>query len=149
VYGGNSNNFSTFLKKPFPHNLQFMGPYESFSDCFSQHYAAFIYTSLYDGIPNVILEAMSAGLPVIAPNVGGISEIVHDRVSGLLVSHESNLTAMANSYLDKLSLLLADHTLTAGITRTALNLVVKDFSSEAQLLSVQALLARINIDYGN
>ena len=149
VYGGNSNNFSTFLKKPFPHNLQFMGPYATFSDCFSQHYTAFLYTSLHDGIPNVILEAMSAGLPVLAPNVGGISEIVHDRVSGLLVSHDSNLTAMATSYLDKLSLLLADHTLTASITRTALNLVVTDFSSEAQLLSVQALLARLDIDYHN
>ena len=56
---------------------------------------------------------------------------------------------MASNYLVKLSLLLADHTLTAGITRTALNLVVRDFSFEAQLLSVQALLARLDIDYGD
>src|SRR5215469_4950898 len=38
-----------------------------------------------DGIPNVLMEAMSVGLPVVATNVSGIPELIeHDR-SGLLV----------------------------------------------------------------
>ncbi len=38
-----------------------------------------------DGIPNVILEAMAMGLPVIATTVSGIPEAVQDRRTGMLV----------------------------------------------------------------
>jgi glycosyltransferase involved in cell wall biosynthesis len=38
-----------------------------------------------DGIPNVVLEAMAAGLPIVATNVSGIPEAVIDRATGLLV----------------------------------------------------------------
>jgi glycosyltransferase involved in cell wall biosynthesis len=38
-----------------------------------------------DGIPNVMLEAMSVGLPVIASRVSGIPEAVIDGRTGLLV----------------------------------------------------------------
>jgi glycosyltransferase involved in cell wall biosynthesis len=39
-----------------------------------------------DGIPNVILEAMAAGVPVVATAVSGIPEAVHDGITGLLVA---------------------------------------------------------------
>jgi glycosyltransferase involved in cell wall biosynthesis len=38
-----------------------------------------------DGIPNVLLEAMAVGLPVIATPISGIRELVRDRFNGLLV----------------------------------------------------------------
>jgi glycosyltransferase involved in cell wall biosynthesis len=38
-----------------------------------------------DGIPNVVLEAMAQGRPVVATNVSGIPEAVQDSLTGLLV----------------------------------------------------------------
>jgi teichuronic acid biosynthesis glycosyltransferase TuaC len=41
--------------------------------------------SYYEGLPNVICEAMLSERAVVATNVGGVPEIVHNRRSGLLV----------------------------------------------------------------
>lgn len=38
-----------------------------------------------DGIPNVILEALSTGLPVVSTHHSGIPEVIEERVNGLLV----------------------------------------------------------------
>ncbi len=46
---------------------------------------AFVLNSTYEGLPHVVLEAMTAGAPVIATNAGGTGEVVEDEVTGLLV----------------------------------------------------------------
>ena len=49
----------------------------------------FVMSSKREGLPMVLMEAMSCALPVIATDVGGISEIVNDQESGLLVAPEN------------------------------------------------------------
>jgi glycosyltransferase involved in cell wall biosynthesis len=65
------------------------------SDCF-------ILNSTYEGLPHIILEAMAAGCPVIATNIGGIPEIIQDTENGFLIEpgNESAMIAAINGIKD-------------------------------------------------
>lgn len=45
----------------------------------------FVMSSFAEGVPVVLMEAMMAGLPVVATRVGGVSELVEEGVNGFLV----------------------------------------------------------------
>lgn len=47
--------------------------------------SAVVLASQYEGLPNVVLEAMAHGRPVVATPRGGVTELIVDGVSGLLV----------------------------------------------------------------
>jgi len=49
----------------------------------------FVLTSRYEGVPYVILEAMSIGVPIISTKVGGIDNILEDGKTALLVEKEN------------------------------------------------------------
>ena len=51
----------------------------------TENYDVYLYTSEYDGIPNVLLEAITCGLVTVASNVGGISELIKNKEIGFLV----------------------------------------------------------------
>lgn len=59
------------------------------------HARALLYVSEMEGLGSGALLAMSAGVPVIASRVGGLPEIVHDMVNGLLVDNEPGSLAEA------------------------------------------------------
>ena len=60
-------------------------PYERLEESY-QYADIFVLTSLSEGMPSVILEAMGCALPVIASDVGGNNEIVHEGENGYLIS---------------------------------------------------------------
>jgi glycosyltransferase involved in cell wall biosynthesis len=59
-----------------------------------------------DGIPNVLTEAMAAGLPVISTRVSGIPELIDDGISGRIVEQRDPL-----ALTDAIAAMLADPTL--------------------------------------
>jgi len=56
-----------------------------------KHAGIFVLTSHWEGFPLTILEAMRAGLPVIASDVGGVGEAVVDEETGYLVDTQEAL----------------------------------------------------------
>lgn len=60
-------------------------PYEKLEMSY-QYADIFVLTSLSEGMPSVILEAMGCGLPIIASDVGGNNEIVREGENGFLIS---------------------------------------------------------------
>jgi glycosyltransferase involved in cell wall biosynthesis len=71
--------------------------------------------SLYEGLPNVVLEAMAVGTPVIAASVSGVPEIIEHMETGLLVEPEDPLGLRA-----AMSELIGDGGLRGMLGRNAL-----------------------------
>lgn len=58
-------------------NLTYEGPFSSPQEWIKDfHFDGFIFTSRWEGMPNVILEAGALGIPIIAPTVGGVGELI-------------------------------------------------------------------------
>jgi len=56
---------------------------------FLKHADLFVLNSSYEGLPHIVLEAMTAGAPVIATDTGGTGELVQHRWNGLLIPPEA------------------------------------------------------------
>jgi len=78
-----------------------------------------------EGIPVVLMEAMSTGLPVVASAISGIPELVEDEVSGLLVPPR-DAAAIARA----LRRLAAEPALRDRLGRAARNRVLAEFDLE-------------------
>lgn len=61
-----------------------LGPFSSFSTLPLEKYSAFLFTSRFEGMPTVLINAASAGIPIIASNVGGVSELVTEETGWLI-----------------------------------------------------------------
>ncbi len=59
-----------------PPNIRLMGVYDGFDQLPLADVDFLLYTSGWDGIPNVVLEGAQSGLPIVASAVGGVPEVV-------------------------------------------------------------------------
>lgn len=90
VWIGNQHEVTEFGELPanchFLGNILNAGAYCSKADLF-------MLPSNYEGLPMVIIEAMSFGKPVVASDVGGISEIVRNDTNGYVVENSAEAFA--------------------------------------------------------
>jgi len=95
-----------------------------------------------DGIPNVLLEAMAMGLPVVATQVSGIPELVEDGVNGLLVPPDDP-PALAQA----IARLLDDPALASRLGEAARATVLARFDNDRNLRQLLALLEAPGADH--
>jgi glycosyltransferase involved in cell wall biosynthesis len=62
----------------------------------------FVSSSLWEGLPTVILESMAAGVPVVATRVSGSTELVNEGVTGLLADSDDS-QSLAQAILSMLN----------------------------------------------
>lgn len=95
-------------------------------------------SSIAEGMPNSILEAMAAGLPVVATAVGGTPEVVVADETGLLVP-PGDPAAMAAALMT----LLTDRAKAEAFGRAGRARVEAEFGEATMLRRVEALLDRL------
>jgi glycosyltransferase involved in cell wall biosynthesis len=68
----------------------------------------FVLTSLREGLPRVLVQAAAVGIPAIAFNIDGVSEIIKDNYNGFLVipRNVEQLTTKIIKYMDNKELIL-------------------------------------------
>jgi glycosyltransferase involved in cell wall biosynthesis len=97
-----------------------------------------VLSSSREAFPNVVLEAMAAGLPVVATRVGGLPEMVAQGETGLLVP-PGDPPALAAA----MSRVLADADLRRKLGRAGRMRVEQEFSLEAMVSRTAEVLLRL------
>ena len=67
-----------------PDRVEFIGKVEDMASLYQQA-DILVLTSDFEGMPNVVLEAMAAGLPVISTNVGAVPDIISNCHTGYIL----------------------------------------------------------------
>jgi glycosyltransferase involved in cell wall biosynthesis len=94
----------------------------------------FLLTSLHEGLPRAVLQAMAAGVPVVATAVDGTPEVVRDGVTGLLIPPGRPEVAA-----ERLLELVSDETLRHRLVRLARQALGREFEIEQMVTALDEL----------
>jgi glycosyltransferase involved in cell wall biosynthesis len=98
----------------------------------------YVQPSHFEGVPNAVLEAMAVGLPVIATDVGGVSEIVVNGTTGILVPVGSE-AALRRGIFE----LIGDFEKSNKMAAAGLERVHRLFSREKMVADYDAIFKRV------
>ena len=94
--------------------------------------------SLWEGMPNIVLEAMAAGLPVVVSHVEGTDELIQPGESGLLVKPGS-----VDDLERAIETILSDSELSKQVSRNAQQIVQEQFTFDAMIAAYGQIYRRL------
>lgn len=97
----------------------------------------FVLPSLFEGLPLSVMEAMAAGKPVIASDIGGVNELIRDGETGYLVP-PGDTHALARS----INMLISDPALSRKMALAGKTFVEKEFSADSMVTGVTDIYKR-------
>ncbi len=121
-------------------NVTIPGAFHSLRDIAMERFDSYVFTTSGEGMPVALLEVAACGLPVIAPDIGGIGEFVTDD-TGWLVSAAGE----ASSYAEALAQIEAAPEEARRRVQAAQALLLCDYSRDAldrSLASIPGYLGR-------
>jgi glycosyltransferase involved in cell wall biosynthesis len=93
-----------------------------------------VLASLHEGLPNSVMEAMAAGVPVVATAVGGAVELIRDGVTGHLAP-----PADAGALARGITRALTNEVESAALSARGRQFVTSEFGMEAMVGKVESL----------
>ena len=107
---GNGNQKAALIEQAkqltISNSIDFVGAVNDIPQRVASH-DAFVLSSITEGLPLAIIEAMAGGLPVISTDVGGVREVLENNVNGYLVPSQDKqalLKALIKACADPLHL---------------------------------------------
>jgi glycosyltransferase involved in cell wall biosynthesis len=123
------------------HHIQVTGPLVTAEEVnrYLQLCDVYLQPSLWDGMPNALLEAMAAGCGCIASDAGGIPEMIESGVNGVILPRRQlhQLGEVVLEWLD------AGEEFRQRIRRGARERMVRDFHPDRERAALQTLLGRL------
>lgn len=116
-----------------PEGVEFLGQISNMQSIYHEA-DVLVLTSEWEGTPNVVLEAMACGLPVVASKVGDVPFIINNGVSGFIVDNHK-----IEEYSDKLKLLIHDHVLRFEMGKQARRDIEKYYEPSQLLFHLKSL----------
>ncbi|MBR4028815.1 MAG: glycosyltransferase family 4 protein [Alistipes sp.] len=98
----------------------------------------FMLPSNYEGLPMVIIEAMSCGRPVVASDVGGVSEIVRNDINGYTLPNRAELFA------EKIETILSNENLYARMSKSALEIFERELTIDKMVEGYMSVYRSLN-----
>lgn len=121
VWIGNQREVTEFGE--LPDNCHFLGNIPN-AGAFCSKADLLMLPSNYEGLPMVILEAMSFGKPVVSSDVGGVSEIVRNDVNGYALENNPDLFA------EKIKYILENEEMYSIFSKNSLDIFQKELTVE-------------------
>jgi len=98
----------------------------------------YLQTSLFEGLSNTVMEAMSYSLPLIVTDVGDNNKLVHDEYNGFLVAVKD-----ADSIVKRLKILLSDYNTRIKYGKNSYKIVKENYSIEVMQNKYLALIKQL------